>query len=76
MKFHAVHYSKDCVSLCSAEVHYSSKQAVEAVVKQYNGVPLDGWPLCLASINQAGGKIIACLLLSSFALKLALALFA
>ncbi|XP_063713867.1 uncharacterized protein LOC134841757 [Symsagittifera roscoffensis] len=54
MKFHAVHYSKDCVSLCSAEVHYSSKQAVEAVVKQYNGVPLDGWPLCLASINQAG----------------------
>ncbi|XP_075242628.1 uncharacterized protein LOC142337314 [Convolutriloba macropyga] len=54
MKFHTVHYSQDSASLCSAEVHYDSKQAVESVVRQYNGVPLDGWPLCLAPIHTAG----------------------
>ena len=55
MKFYSVHHTKDGVPQGSAEVHYEDSSSVEEVVKQYNGVPLDGWPLCLCLVRNAGG---------------------
>ena len=59
MGFYTVHYTKDGVAQGSAEVHYEDYHSVQEVVKQYNGVPLDGWPLCLCFVRNPGGKLIS-----------------